>query len=290
MAQRADDIRHDIEQTRAAMTAKLVILEDRVQETAAGVQVSVEKIVEDVGGVVKDVGGIVENVKATVDTTLAAVRQGVAGTQASVEEMMKDVGGMVKDVGGMVKDVKATVDTTLAAVRQGVAGTQASVGEMVEHVKGTVEETVATVQRTFDLPSQTAHHPWPMVGGAVLAGYMLGRWGGGHPSAAGPTAERATAASRAGSPPASRASSARPQPQQGRGSGILEQFHDEIAGLKSVAVGAVMSTLSAMFQQAMPTLAPHIESAMAKGSAQRSESPALHPASLSGAALNGVSS
>jgi len=274
MAQRADDIRHDIEDTRAAMTQKVTILEERVRETAAGVQVSVEKIVE-------DVGGIVENVKATVDTTLAAVRQGAAGTQASVEEMMKDVGGMVKDV-------KATVDTTLVAVRQGVAGTQAAVGEMVEHVKGTVEGTVATVQRTFDLPSQMEQHPWPMVGGAVLAGYMLGRWGGGYPSAAGLTAVIATEGSWSGPPPASRASSARPQPQQGIGSGILEQFQDEIAGLKSVAVGAVMSTLSAMFQQAMPTLAPHIKSAMTKVSAHLSDSPAPQPASMSSASANGV--
>ncbi|HSX81821.1 MAG TPA: BON domain-containing protein, partial [Candidatus Saccharimonadia bacterium] len=112
----------------------------------------------------------------------------------SVEEM-------VKDVGGMVKDVKPTVDTTLVAVRQGGAGTQASVGAVVAQVKGTVEETVATVQRTVDLPSQMEPHPWPMVGGAVLAGYRLSSWGGGHSSAAGPTAERATEASRSGSPP-----------------------------------------------------------------------------------------
>jgi len=281
MAQRADDIRHDIEHTRAAMTQKVTILEERVRETATGVQVSVEKIVE-------DVGDIVENVRATVDTTLAAVRQGTAGTQASVEEMVKDIGGMVKDVGGMVKEVRATVDTTLVAVRQGVAGTQASVGEMVEHVKGTVGETVATVKRTFDLPSQTEQHPWPMVGGAVLVGYMLSKWGGGHSSAAGPTAQRATEASKSGSPPASRASSAHPQPQQGIGSGILDQFKDEIAGLKSVAVGAVMSTLSAMFQQAMPTLAPHIKSAMTKVSTQLSDSPVPQPASMSSASANGA--
>ena len=238
MAQRADDIRHDIEHARAAMTQKVTIQEERVRETAAGVQVSVEKIVE-------DVGDIVENVRATVDTTLAAVRQGVAGTQASV-------------------------------------------GEMVEHVKGTVGETVATVKRTFDLPSQTEQHPWPMVGGAVLVGYMLSKWGGGHSSAAGPTAQRATEASKSGSPPASHASSAHPQPQQGIGSGILDQFKDEIAGLKSVAVGAVMSTLSAMFQQAMPTLAPHIKSAMTKVSTQLSDSPVPQPASMSSASANGA--
>ena len=158
MAQRADDIRHDIEDTRAAMTEKLAILEERVLETVAGAQASVEKIVEDVGGIVQDV-------RATVDTTLA------------------------------------TVDTALVAVRQGVAGTQASVEEIVEHVKGTIGDTVATVKRTFDLPSQVERHPWPMLGGALLAGYMLGSLGGGRPSAVGsPRDIPGVEASRPGSP------------------------------------------------------------------------------------------
>ena len=42
MAHRADDIRHDIADTRAAMTEKLAMLEERVRQTAAGMQVSVE--------------------------------------------------------------------------------------------------------------------------------------------------------------------------------------------------------------------------------------------------------
>src|SRR5512145_1921418 len=52
-------------------------------------------------------------------------------------------------------------------------------------MKGIIGETVATVQRPFDLPAQVEHRPWPMVGGALLAGYRLGRWGDGHPSVAG---------------------------------------------------------------------------------------------------------
>ena len=262
MAHRADDIRHDIADTRAAMTEKLVILEARVRETVAGTQASVEKIVEDVGGIVEDVGGIVKNVKATVDTTLVAVQQGVAGTQASVEEI-------------------------------------------VEHVKGTVGDTVATVQRTFDLPLQVEHHPWPMFGGALLVGYMLGSWSGGRTSAAGstrvtpslaagPTAARAADASNSGSSPISHASSARPQPQQGIVSGVLDQLKDEMkdemAHLTSVAVGAMMSTLREMFTQAISTLAPHPESAMTKPGAQPGDSPAQHPASVSRAAVNGVPS
>jgi len=103
MAQRADDIRHDIADTRAAMTVKLALLEERVLGTVAGTQASVEKIMEDVGGIVQDVGGIVKDVKATVDTTLVAMNQGVTGAQASVEKI-------VQDVGGIVQDVKVTVD------------------------------------------------------------------------------------------------------------------------------------------------------------------------------------
>jgi hypothetical protein len=180
-------------------------------------------------------------------------------------------------------------------VRQGVTGTQSSVEEIVEHVKGTIGETVATVQRTFDLPSQVERHPWPMVGGALLAGYMLGSLGGGRPSAAGsPRDIPGVEASRPGSPPASRASPARPEPQQGIVSGMLDQvkdeMQDEISSLKSVAVGAVMHILREMFKQAMPTLAPPLEQAHTKRGGQASDSPAQHPAARPRAALNGVPS
>jgi len=241
------------------MTAKLAILEERVLETVAGAQASVEKIMEDVGGIVQDVRGTVE------------------------------------DVGGIVQDVRATVDTALIAVRQGVAGTQASVEEIVEHVKGTIGDTIATAKRTCDLHSQVERHPWPMVGGALLGGYMLGSLGGGRPSAAGsPRDIPGVEASRPGSPPASRASSARPEPQQGIVSGMLDQLKDEmkdeISSLKSVAVGAVMNILREMFKQAMPTLAPHLEKAHAKQGGQASDSPVQRPAAMSRAAVNGVPS
>ena len=232
MAQRADDIRHDIADTRAAMTEKLAMLEERVRET-------------------------------------------VAGAQAAAVEIVEDVGGIVKDVGGIVEDVKTTVDTTLAAVRQGVAGAQASVAEIVEHVQGTVEDSIATAQRTFDLPSQVEQHPWPMIGGALLVGYMLGSWSGGYTSAAGSTLD---------------AQSARPQPQQGIISGIREQCKDEMVSLRIIAVGAVMSTLREMVKQVLPTLAPHLDSALSKPGGQPIASPEQHPAILSRAAANGVPS
>ena len=64
----------------------------------------------------------------------------------------------------------------------------------METVKGTVGETVETVKRTFDVPYQVDQHPWLMVGGATLAGYMLGSWGGGSTSPACSTADSSSAA------------------------------------------------------------------------------------------------
>lgn len=262
MAQRADVIRHDIEDTRAAMTVKLAILEGRVLET-------------------------------------------VAGTQASVEKIMQDVGGIVTDVGGIVTDVKTTVDTTLVAVRQGAASTQASIDEIVEHVKGALVESIATVKRTFDVPVQVQQHPWPMVGGALLVGYLFGRRGGGRMSAAGST--RGTPGSAAGvlahdafeaprpvPPIAAHASSARPQPQPGIVSGVLDQLkHEmqhEITSLTSSAVGAVIHLLHEMFKPAIAPVASHSENAQTQPGGRPGDSPEPHPAARAGAALNGVPS
>jgi len=244
MAHRAEDIRHDIADTRAAMTEKLAMLEERVRETIADTQASAEEIMEDVGGIVKDVKGT-----------------------------MKDVRGIVENVGGIVKDVKTTADTTLAAVRQGVAGAQASVEAIVENVQGAVEDTIATAQRIFDLPSQVEQHPWPMVGGALLVGYMLGSQGGGRTSAAGSPRD---------------AQPARPQPQQGIIRGIREQLKDEMVSLRIIAVRAVMSRLREMFTQALPTVAPHLDSAMSQRGGQPIASPEQQPAFMSRAATNGV--
>jgi hypothetical protein len=55
---------------------------------------------------------------------------------------------------------------------------------MVVNVKETVADTVETVRRTSDVRYQVDQHPWLLFGGATLAGYLLGSWGGGRTSAA----------------------------------------------------------------------------------------------------------
>jgi ElaB/YqjD/DUF883 family membrane-anchored ribosome-binding protein len=213
------------------------------------------------------------------------VRETVEGAQSSVEDI--------------VENVKDMVDTTVEAVRHGVEGAQSTVEGIVENIRETVGDTVETVKRTLDVPHQVDQHPWLMFGGATLAGYLLGSWGGGSTSPAFSTndsessAVGTTAAMSASHakhdclPPSDSESSVHPQLQQGMGSSVLEQLKDEIAIIKVAAVGALISTLREMVKQAVPTLAPHIERARSQRGGQPLERPPQQPAPMSRAGVNG---
>jgi ElaB/YqjD/DUF883 family membrane-anchored ribosome-binding protein len=223
-----------------------------------------------------------------LDILEARVRETVEGAQSSMEEI--------------VETVKDMVDTTVKAVKQGVEGAQSTVEEIVETVRETVGDTVETVKRTVDVQHQVDQHPWLMVGGATLAGYLLGSWGGGSTSpafsthdsssyAAGTTAERsASHAKQDCLPPSDGESSVHPQlqqPQQGLGSSVQEPLKDEIAIIKVAAVGALVSTLREMVNQVVPTLAPHIERARSQRGGQPIASPPQQPAPMSRVGANG---
>ena len=96
MDQRADDLeqniaetRHDIEETRASMSEKLELLEERVRDTLVETKTAV--------------GDIVENVKDTVDGTLDAVKETVGGAKSTVENIVENVKGTMDDTVTMVK-------------------------------------------------------------------------------------------------------------------------------------------------------------------------------------------
>jgi hypothetical protein len=231
-----------------------------------------------------DIQQDIDNTQRDIDDTRSAmteklellgerVRETVEGAQASVEEM--------------VGNVRDTVDTTVAAVKQTVEGAQASVEGIVENVKGSVGETVEAVQRTFDLHHQMEQHPWLLLGGSLVVGYLLGSGGNGHTAAVSPAYEpRFSPASR----PAglSRESSAPFPPPQGMGSSIQEQFKDEIAMLKSAAVGAVVSTLLAVVKQALPSSTLPRTSTKTKAGNQFSAPSALTETTIAGTPINGT--
>lgn len=55
-------------------------------------------------------------------------------------------------------------------VQETVESATTTVGEAIE----TVGDTIGRVKRTLDLRYQIAQHPWLALGGAVVAGYVLG--------------------------------------------------------------------------------------------------------------------
>jgi ElaB/YqjD/DUF883 family membrane-anchored ribosome-binding protein len=172
-------------------------------------------------------------------------------------------------------------------VQETVEGAQASMEGIVENVKGTVGETVATVQRTFDLHHQMEQHPWLLLGGSVAVGYLIGSGENGHTAAVGPAYEpRFSPTSRPAEQ--SRESSASLPPPQRMRSSIQEQFKDEIATLKSAAVGAVMSTLLAVLKQALPSsMRPRASTKIQEGN-PFSDPSALKDTTIAATPINGT--
>ena len=156
----------------------------------------------------------------------------------------------------------------------------------MENVRGTVREIVEAVQHAFDLHHQMEQHPWLMLGGSLLVGYLLGSRGNGRTAAVGSAYEpRFSPAS--SSPVSSSESLARPQSQQRAGSGVLERVKDEIAIIEGEAVRAVVSTLWGVIKQALLPPTPPLTNTRTKQGSQSSDWTVQTPVAMSSTAING---
>lgn len=172
------------------------------------------------------------------------IRQHIDQTRSSLTEKLETLEGQVR---GTVQGAKATVEDTISTVR------------------ATVHDTVESVKRTFDLKYQVEQHPWPMVGGSVVAGFVVGSL---IPSREGivsnGTTHRASEGTRGAAWTAPAGASAyrpsetarTPPPSAPAEPGLLDrflgQFEDEIRQVKGVAVGAAMGLLRDLAKQYVP--------------------------------------
>jgi ElaB/YqjD/DUF883 family membrane-anchored ribosome-binding protein len=215
------------------------------------------------------------------------------------DDRQQDIDETCQDIEDTRSAITEKLDLLEERVRETVKGAQSSVEEIVGTVKETVEETVNTVKRTLDVPYQVNQHPWLMLGGATLAGYLLGRWSGGSTSPAHFTNDPASAAADTTAdtsvshakqdclPPADGELSIHPQLQQDMGSSVLAQVKDEIAMIKVAAAEALISTLREMVKQAVPTMAPHIARARSQRGSQPIERSTQYQGPRSRAGVNG---
>lgn len=162
-----------------------------------------------------------------------------------MEETRSD---LVEKLETLENQVVETVQGTTGAVSDTVENVKEAVEETVEKVKDTVQRTVEAVKDTFNVPLQVQRHPWIMMGGAVAAGFIVGRFFG-----------RATPAGTSAGQPArpvrSHLAEAAPQAAPSRGdwfSGLTDTFGSEIGKLKSLAIGTLGGMLRETIAQAVP--------------------------------------
>jgi ElaB/YqjD/DUF883 family membrane-anchored ribosome-binding protein len=87
------------------------------------------------------------------------------------QQMEETRSSLVEKLEALEDKVASTVQGTTEAV----AGTVENVKEAVEETIETVSDSVEQVKEAFDLPKQVQEHPWLMMGGAVVAGYLGAR-------------------------------------------------------------------------------------------------------------------
>jgi len=202
-----------------------------------------------------------------------------------LEKLEEKVTQTVSSVADLVEKVPETVESVKETIQETVSTVTGSVHDTVEAVKGGVESTVESVKSFFDIPHQVDRHPWLMLGGSVLLGYLGGRlltprshhaeeaaWtGSGLSSPAVPgytappyTPSRESAPSYQSAPAYESARAPEPpQPSAAPASGggwlsrLTEHFGGEMKQLKGLAIGTLLGVARDMVTQWVPENLKH---------------------------------
>jgi ElaB/YqjD/DUF883 family membrane-anchored ribosome-binding protein len=87
------------------------------------------------------------------------------------ESLTEKVAQLEEQVVGTIQSATSAVQDTVQSVRSAVQDTVDSVSGTVKH---SVESVSAGVKDALDVPRHVRDHPWPMVGGAAIAGFLTG--------------------------------------------------------------------------------------------------------------------
>lgn len=93
-----------------------------------------------------------------MEDATAVIRQQMVETRGQLSDKLQSLEHQVSD----------TVQSTGSAVNATVGVVQ----ESVESITGAVQDAVRSVTNAFDLQQQMAKHPWLVLGGSVVLGYL----------------------------------------------------------------------------------------------------------------------
>lgn len=161
-----------------------------------------------------------------------------------------------------LQSLEQEVSETVEGATSAVTTVKETVEDTVGTVKESVQDAITAVKNSFDLPRQVQRYPWPMVGGSVAAGYLLGRLLGRITAQAAPVANGSHPAH--GIPPGGpkqplqTAAAATTVPV--KSSWLAEwakPLEPELVKLKAMALGTAMGLVRDMVTQLVPEqLAP----------------------------------
>lgn len=150
------------------------------------------------------------------------------------------------------------LETLEQKVLDTVQGTTSAINETVCNVKESVSEGVESVKDFMDVSAQVDRHPWLMVGGSVLCGFLIGSM---LPSAKAPAQytpstprrQRTEGNGHHKTPAAAQQPLA---PKKEEAPSMAEQWlsdmQPELGRLKSLALGAVLGTVREMITKETP--------------------------------------
>jgi ElaB/YqjD/DUF883 family membrane-anchored ribosome-binding protein len=178
------------------------------------------------------------------------IRGQMEDTRTSLTDKLETLEQQVSD---SVHGATSSVADTVEAVKDTVQDTVASVKETVTAVKESMRQGVSAVKAFFDIHEQANRHPWAVMGGAVVVGYVAGSLLS--------SAVRATRQKRSTepigeqppSPPTFRnGRHEAPAAEVSSSGNWLRSFAPEIGKLKSLAVGALLNAVREQVQKAAP--------------------------------------
>jgi len=181
-----------------------------------------------------------------------------------LETLEKKVAGTVETVTGTVQTVESTVENVKESIQETVATVTDTVQNTVQAVEDKVGSTVESVRNFLDLSRQVDQHPWLMMGGSVLVGFLGGRLLTPRRVRGETTSQKAIEPTYA-SPPAPRHNGAAHAAQESRAAQetgekageswlhrLGDHFGDEVEKLKGLAVGTLFGVTRDMVSQWLP--------------------------------------
>ena len=93
----------------------------------------------------------------------------MADTPEVIRQQMAETRSQLTD---KLESLESQVSETVQSTGSAVNATVGAVQETVESVTGAVQDAMKSVSNAFDLGSQISRHPWLVLGGSVVLGYL----------------------------------------------------------------------------------------------------------------------